>query len=157
MPTLISADEFRDRFEIDSDIASNRIAPHIGSASRRLQKWVGATNYAAAVAGTADPAMISDFANAEAHLAFHFAILGLNSPLSTKGVVATARTGEGREMRTYLAPDDTAKLALNFLELAREIAEPYIADDPGIGFDIVTVDDPVLASNIASGGNEWLR
>lgn len=123
MPPLITVDDFRERFDISSDIKDPRIAAHIGAASRRLQKWVGSTNY-----GSADDAVKEDLTNAEAHLAYHFAIFGLNAPLTTKGVVATALAAEGKEIRRYLGPDETAKLSSQMLEVAREIAGPYLTD-----------------------------
>jgi len=143
---LISAEELRERFDIDSNIEDPRLKPHIGSASRRLRKWVGATNYAAAVDeakidAESDDEMLNELRNAEANLAFHFAIYGLNAPLSGKGVLATATSTEGKEVRRYLSPDETAKLSGQFLELAREIAEPYMtaADDSGV--EIVTCEE----------------
>lgn len=131
MAALITADEFRERFDIDSDIDNKRIEPHVGSASRRLRKWVGETQYAAAVAAAEDSEMKADLKNAEAHLVFHYAILGLNSPLSGKGVVATSMSAEGKEMRKYLMPKETAELAEQYLELAGEIARDYMLSTGG--------------------------
>lgn len=153
--TLISAAEFIERFDIDSDIDPKRITPHIGAASRRLRKWVGEEAYANAL--TEDAAyedMQADLKSAEATLAFHYAIYGLNYPLSGKGVVATSMTGEGKEMRKYLTPDETQKVASQMLELAREIAEPYMLSDgtPDGGFEIVPADeDAALTTNYGSG------
>ncbi|MGE0367217.1 MAG: hypothetical protein AB7Q00_15935 [Phycisphaerales bacterium] len=130
MATLLSVIDFRERFDIDPEILDARITPHIGSASRRLRKWVGEEAYAdALLTATTDKDRKEDLQNAEAHLAFHFAIFGLNSPLSTKGVVATSMAGEGKEMRKYLLPDESARLSNMYLELAREIAEPYMIID----------------------------
>lgn len=142
MATLITADTFRERFDIDSEIDDNRLKPAIGSASRRLRKWVTDAVYDAtlALADTADQK--SDLQNAEAHLAMHFAIIGLNSPLSGKGVVATAMAAEGREMRKYLSPKDTAELAQMYLDMADEIARPYkLASDDAMPVVNEEVDD----------------
>lgn len=145
MATLISVDEFRERFDIDTEIQDRRLEPHIGSASRRLRKWVGATVYDAAAEDSTpgeddDDDTVNDLKNAEAHLAMHFAILGLNSPLSTKGVVATSTSDEGRDLRKYLTPDETQKLSVQVLELAREIAGEYIAADENIGVAFIETD-----------------
>ena len=144
MPTLISAADFRECFDVDSDIGDKRIEPHIGSASRRLRSWVGETLYEQAINITdnedVDLDLVTDLSNAEANLAMHFALFGFNSPLSGKGVVATAMSGEGKELRKYRTPDETAKLSAYYLELAREIAEPYIAATTETGVEIVTVD-----------------
>lgn len=143
MPTLISAIEFRERFDISTEILDSRITPHIGSASRRLRKWVGETVYQQAIeiAGNeeGDLDLVDDLKNAEAHLAFHFAIFGFNSPLTTKGVVATSMSGEGKELRKYLLPDESARLSNMYLELAREIAEPYLISDgtPESSYEVV--------------------
>ena len=142
MASLITdANEFRELFDIDTDIDDKRIELHIGSASRRLRKWVGDANYDAALAVPAGEvsanALVQDLRNAEAHLAFHFAIWGFNAPLSSKGVVGTNMASEGKEVRKYLSPDETAKLAGHFLELAREMAEPYMTAVVDDGFGVV--------------------
>ena len=145
MPTLISAADFRECFDVDSEISDKRIEPHIGSASRRLRKWVGDTLYEQAtnIAGNEDTDLdlVTDLSNAESYLTMHFALLGFNSPLSIKGVVATSMSSEGKEMRKYLSPAETLDLSGQFLEMAREIAEPYIGVviDPGI--EISPADD----------------
>lgn len=145
MPTLISAADFRECFDVDSDIGDKRIEPHIGSASRRLRRWVGETLYAQAINITdnedVDLDLVTDLSNAEANLTMHFALFGFNSPLSGKGVVATAMSGEGKELRKYLTPDETAKLSEHYLELAREIADPYITASTDVGVEIVYAED----------------
>lgn len=143
MPTLISAIDLRERFDIDDSIENTRLTPHIGAASRRLRKWVGEAAYSDALLPTpTDPDRKADLQNSEAHLAFHFAIFGLNAPLSIKGVVATSMAGEGKEMRKYLLPDESARLSNHFLELAREIAEPYMIIDgvPASSYEVVITD-----------------
>lgn len=142
---LISAADFIERFDISDDIdGDKRITPHIGSASRRLRKWVGDTAYDdALLALPADADRKDALKNAEATLAFHYAVYGMNFPLSSKGIVATSMTSEGREMRKYLTPDETQKVASQMLELAREIAEPYMLSDgtPASSFEIIDSDD----------------
>lgn len=147
MAALIDADEFRERFDIDTDIGDPRITPHIGSASRRLRKWVGDANYDASLALVTTPdandddgnALLAELQNAEAHLTFHYALLGWNSPLSGKGVVATAMSDEGKEMRKYLTPRETAELAGQYLQLAEEIAFAAIQTVDSAGLDLVVV------------------
>lgn len=125
MAGLITADELRERFDIDSDIRDERLTPHIASARVRLRSWLGGTVYDATIALGDDVDQKLVLKNAEAHLVMHFAILGLNSPLSTKGVVATSMSAEGKEMRKYLLPKETAEIAMMYLETADEIARPY--------------------------------
>ncbi|MBK8810708.1 MAG: hypothetical protein IPN69_08245 [Acidobacteria bacterium] len=137
---LITPKEFCERFDIATDIEPNRIAPAIGSASRRLRKWVGDTNYANGGLEAAEyEDLQADLKNAEAHLAYHYAMIGLNYPMGSKGILATAASGEGGELRKYLTPDQVAQVQIQFLEAAREIAEPYMDADgsPKIGFEYV--------------------
>lgn len=142
MPTLVTAADVQTRFDISPDISGARIEPHVGSASRRLRRWVGEAAYSAAIAGT-NAEMAEDLKNAEAHLAFHFLVYGVNSPMTTKGIVSTAMSPEGKEIRKYLSPDETQKVARHMLELAREIAEPYLLHDgtPDAGIALVSCDE----------------
>jgi hypothetical protein len=150
MKQLISAAEFLERFDIDSDIDSKRITPHIGAASRRLRKWVGDTVYDQASTESDDYADLqADLKNAEAHLTYHFAIRGMNFPLSSKGIVATSMSSEGKEMRKYLTPDETEKVAMQMLELAREIAGPYLTYDDSEGV-VVSIDLDACAGEAAT-------
>lgn len=144
MKTLISADEFKERFDISEDVDPKRITPHIGAASRRLRKWVSDDVYSNALTeDTQYEELQADLKNAEAHLTYHFALLGLNYPLSSKGIVATSMSSEGREMRKYLTPEETAKVSAQMLELAREIIEPYALSDgtPTSYFEFVEEDE----------------
>lgn len=137
---LITPKEFCERFDIATDVEPNRIAPAIGSASRRLRKWVGETNYSNASNEAEEfEELQRDLKNAEAHLAYHYALLGLNYPMGSKGILATAASGEGGELRKYLTPDQVATVQSQLLEAAREIAEPYMDADgsPKIGFEYV--------------------
>lgn len=130
MAMLIDADEFRERFDIDPDMADKRVTPHIGAASRRLKKWVGTDAYADALLETpVDADRKEDLQSAEAHLAYHFALLGLHVNVSSKGVLIEAQAGEGSDRRRYLLPEQIESISTQFLERAREIAEPYILLD----------------------------
>jgi len=143
MAALIDADEFRERFDIDTAIGDPRIEPHISSASKRLREWVGDTNYDACLTLIATPdeddddgnLMLAILRNAEAHLTFHYSLLSMNYPLSSKGIVGTAMSDEAKEVRKYLSPKDTAEVAVQFLDAAEMIARPYRTADtstPGI-------------------------
>lgn len=138
MAPLITANDLRDRFDIDSNLEDLRLTPHIGSASRRLRIWVGDETYA-----TADEDIIEDLKNAEAHLAMHFAILGFNSPVSSKGVFITETSTEGKAVRRYLAPKETAELAQQYLDLAERMAFPYMVSDGTLPLGVsVIIDEP---------------
>jgi hypothetical protein len=135
MATLIDADVLGERFDLDDSDSypDARIEPNILSASRSLRRWVD-TNYDASLALIETPdeddvdgtAMVADLQNAEAHLAIHFAILGFNSPLTSKGVVTTAMAAEGKEVRRYLSPKETAELATMYLETVEVDASEHV-------------------------------
>lgn len=137
MAALIDVDDFRGRFDIDDGVGDPRLVPHISSASKRLRQWVGDTYYDAALAliesDDDDLTLLEILQNAEAHLAFYYALLGMNYPLSAKGIVGTAMSDEGKEMRKYLSPDQTAAVAQQFLDHAELIARPYMtASEPAV-------------------------
>lgn len=135
---IIDAETLRGRFDIDSEITDDRLDPAIGSASRRLRGWVGEDVYADAESETpTDADRAADIVNAEGHLAMHFAILGLNTPLSGKGIVATAASAEGKEMRKYLTPAETLAVAEQYLEMARSIVWPYVHDAIDAGLETI--------------------
>lgn len=139
---LISADDLRDRFDIDSDLKDTRLVPNIGSASRRLRKWVGDTTYTQ----TADADIVNDLKNAEAHLAMHFAILGFNSSVSYKGVFITETSTEGKAVRRYYSPAETKEIAQLYLDQAQELVLGYMTDDgtPSAPFETIGSTDCVL-------------
>ncbi len=137
--TIISVSEFRSRFDISDDVSDARLTLHIGSASRRLRRWVGDAAYVQAADGV-DPEAQSDLKNAEAHLAYHFALLGLHFTVSSKGIVATAQSDQGKEMRKYLSPAEISDLSTRMLDLAREIASPYCIDEGTVSSSWLVVD-----------------
>jgi hypothetical protein len=145
--TLITAETLRSYFDISADINDTRLTPHVGAASRRLKKWVGAEAYADALSNAPiDALRKADLQNAEAALAMHFAVPGLNSKVTTGGVVKTTREGGAAGapvILTYLTPNEVAQLARIYLDQAEEIARPYLATDttPDAEFAVVEFDD----------------
>lgn len=141
--TLINETELRERFDISPDIGAKRLAPHIGAASRRLRSWVGADAYNDALGGSPeDELRKADLQDAEAQLAMHFALPGLNTKITPGGVVTTAREagmGNAPVILTYLKPGEVEQLSQSYLDLAQEIARPYLLDDgtPGAPFGAV--------------------
>lgn len=141
--TVIDATELRDYFEIKSpDIKDERLTPHIGAASRRLKGWVGAEAYAdALLEEPSDPTRQADLKFAEAALAMHFALPGLNTNITTRGVVKTQREGGapgGGTVFSYLTPIEITQLSRTYLDQAEEIARPYMLSDstPDAEFEI---------------------
>lgn len=142
--TLITVENFRECFAISEDIAPGRITPHIGSASRRLKKWVGEEAYSDALSETPQDALRqADLKSAEAALAMHFAVAGLNTNITTRGVVKTAREGGtmgGNTVFSYLTPNEVRQLGDVYLDQAEEIARPYALADgtPDAGIEVVS-------------------
>jgi hypothetical protein len=131
--TLIDVTALKGYFDISKDIKDGRLTPHIGAASRRLKQWVGALVYADALsAETTDALRKADLQFAEASLAMHYAIPGLNSKITPSGVVKSAKEGgamAGNVVFSYLTPREITELAQIYLDQAEEIARPYMLTD----------------------------
>jgi hypothetical protein len=133
----------RNRYDINKDIVDGRLTPHIGAASRRLKQWVGAEAYADALSETpTDGLRKLDLENAEAALAMHYALPGLNTVVTPKGVVKTTKEGGamgGNIVFSYLTPNEIRQLSELYLANAEEIARPYLLTDgvPSADFMLV--------------------
>jgi hypothetical protein len=143
MAALITVEELRANFAfvIHEDVPDARLAFPIISASARLKAWVGQTTYAAALDDneTAERKMILQ--HAEGYLALHYALIGLNTHLRNFGLVKAEQV-EGNAVNTYFTPADAANFTTQYLEMAREIAEPYLLQSgtPTVGFEVVQSD-----------------
>jgi hypothetical protein len=141
--TLIKVADLRESYSIDSTVKDGRLTLHVGAASRRLKGWVGAEKYEAAQGDSpSDAEAAEDLKAAEAALAMHYAILGLNTKITAGGVVKTVKeTGSvsAPVVTSYLTPNETRQLAELYLEQAEEIARPYALADgtPGPELSIV--------------------
>ena len=133
MATLINAAKLREYFAINGDIKDPRLTPHIGAASRRVRRWVGDVAYGdAAAEAPQDADRAEDLKAAEASLAMHFALLGLNTNLTVNGVLKTRKevgSQNANIQTTYLSPAEVRQLAQGYLDQAEEIARPYILTD----------------------------
>jgi hypothetical protein len=126
---LIDIDVLREMFSISSDIVDGRLGGPLGAASRRLRVWVGSDVYEDATALTPlDADRAAELKVAEANLAMHFALLGLNTQLRSSGVVKTERV-EGDTVINYLSPVEIKQLTDQYLNQAEEIVRPYAIDD----------------------------
>ncbi len=129
MATLITVDELRTRFAISPDIGDSRLSPAVSAAAQRLQTWVGAEAYADAGAESPlDDMRRDNFRTAEAHLAMHFALLGLNTVLRPGGVVKQEQV-EGGVLVQYLNPSEIENLAAQYLNIAGELVREYLSTD----------------------------
>lgn len=133
MAMLINATKLREYFDISTTIKDPRLTPHIGAASRRLKGWVGEAAYAdALLEAPQDAPRAEDLKNAEAALAMHYAVPGLNTKITPGGVVKTVKeTGAMATpvVTTYLTPNEVRQLAELYLDQAEEIARPYALAD----------------------------
>jgi hypothetical protein len=132
------------RYDISKDIKAARLTPHIGAASRRLKSWVGAAAYEDALSNQPqDELRQDDLKSAEAALAMHFALPGMNTAITPKGIVKTTKEGgqmAGNVVFSYLTPGEVRQLVQAYLEQAEEIARPYMLSDgtPEPEFEIVS-------------------
>jgi hypothetical protein len=119
-----------------------------------LQKWVPADTYA-----TTDPDTLAILQNAEAHLAMHFAVLGFNSPISAKGVFITETSTEGKAVRRYLAPKETAELASMYLDTAQNMVMDYMTTDgtPAAPFETIDGSSDCTIDTSCEAVSFWTR
>ncbi|KAK0039546.1 hypothetical protein Bpfe_031031 [Biomphalaria pfeifferi] len=125
MSELIDATFLRGQFDIHPDILDSRLERNIGAASRRLRKWVGEDMYQSVLGKADDDPLHLDFKLAEANLAMHFAILGLNTPITSKGILQNTRSKDFSVI-TYLSPDKIAEVRQMYLDQAEEIVRDYL-------------------------------
>lgn len=131
MAGLVTVQDLREIFEIGEDIKDPRLKRHIAAAGRRLRSWVSDAVYEAAQGNAPEDAdQQQDLQLAEAHLAMHFAILGLNTALRPTGVVRTERV-EGDTVISYHSPGEVEKLQQLYLATAEVIARPYLTESAG--------------------------
>lgn len=117
---LIDETYLRETFPIHGDVNDKRITPYLAIASRRLKKWVGATNY-----GNSE--LADELKLAEGNLAMHFLTLNLNTAIRPEGMVKSEQV-EGEKTVQYFSPGETQNFAQQFLDQADEIVREIIAD-----------------------------
>ena len=130
---LVTAEDIRARVNfLDADIADPQIDPHIKCAARRLKRWVGETAYDDAGADNpSDTDRADDLQNAEAALTLHFLLLWLNTNITPRGQVKTAKS-EGSVEVQYFAPADVAKMSELFFGQAEELCRDYMQSPDAI-------------------------
>lgn len=143
MNKLIDIAYFRSQFDISEDITDSRLKDNIGAASRRLRQWVSDEVYQSVLGLTDGEEKKDDFRLAEANIAMHFAILGLNSPITSKGIIKTSKAKD-MAVLTYFTPDEIRRMQNFYLEQAEEILRPYREYIEPVG---LTVIENVSAAN----------
>lgn len=130
-------------FDIHTDVQSGRLTFAVGAAGRRLKNLVGVTAYADAAADDAatDALRRIDLDYAEALLAMHYCLLGLNTQIRPSGVVKTEKV-EGETVVQYLLPKEVQELSRQYLDIAEEVIRPYALLDavPEAEAEIVDTD-----------------
>lgn len=126
MDGLITVDELREQFAIDNEILDTRFTRALAAAGRQMRAWVGDAAYDDALLDApADETRKEDLELAEAHLAYGLSVLGINTALRPGGIVKTERV-EGNVTVNYHSPAEIEKLQQLFLQMAQDIARPYM-------------------------------
>lgn len=123
MAALVTEEYMRSTFNIHKDVGSDRIAPYIIAASRRLQKMVGSQLY-----GTQEQEIKDLLKLVEATLVMHYLELNLNTNIRAKGLVAT-ETVEGNVTTRYFNPTETAQFTQQYLDQADELVREFFTGD----------------------------
>lgn len=140
MAGLLTVEQLRCAFpfEIHQDVDKERLLLPIVSAIRRLRVWVGNTLVDAAIAEASEVDETKlILQHAAGYLAMHYAMIGLNTQMRNFGLVKSEQV-EGDTVNTYFNPVDVANFTTQYLEMAREIAEPYAIGDgtPSSSFEV---------------------
>lgn len=126
---LISVDDLRELFDIDTQIPDARFERALVAAGRRMREWVGDDAYDDALDDNpTDETRADALQFAEAHLAMGFSILGINTALRREGIVRTEKV-EGSAVLTYHSPAEIARLQQLYFDQAESIARPYLVND----------------------------
>ncbi len=130
-------------FDIHTDVNPARLTFAIGAAGRRLKNLVGATTYADALLddSATDAERRADLDYAEALLAMHYSLLGLNTQIRPSGVVKTEKI-EGETVVQYLTAKEIFDLSKQYLDIAEEVIRPYalLSDVPDAQVELVETD-----------------
>lgn len=127
MAGLITTTQLRTEFPfvIQTDISPAQLSRSLASASKRLKSWIGETVYEETNSLADDDEQKLILQNAEGHLALHYALLGLNTNLRSFGLVKSENV-EGNTVIQYFSPTEIENFTSQYLELAQEIAAPFM-------------------------------
>ncbi|MBS1793356.1 MAG: hypothetical protein JSS81_05850 [Acidobacteria bacterium] len=118
MAALIDETYMRTTFKIHKDVVSGRLLPYIAVASRKLQSWVGAANYA-------DSGLAEILKLAEGSLAMSFLTLNLNTNVRPQGLIKVEKV-EGEVTIQYLSPAETAQTSAQWFEQAEALVRDLL-------------------------------
>lgn len=126
---LITFEDLKEIFDIQSALKAERFNRAFAAAGRRMREWVGDEAYEdALLEEPTDATRQADLEYAEAHLVMHFAVLGVNTAMRKGGILVSEKAEAGTVL-TYLSPGQVATLQQQYLEEAQSIASPYLLSD----------------------------
>jgi hypothetical protein len=129
MDGLITVNELRELFAIDTQMGDARFTRPLAAAGRQMRAWVGDEAYDDALeAVPIDATRKEDLQLAEAYLAMGLSVLGINTALRATGIVKTEKV-EGNVTISYHSPTEIEKLQQLYLQTAQDIARAYIIVD----------------------------
>ena len=138
MSALIDVSALRAMFEISEDVEAPRLTYAITAGNARVKDWVTDQDYNDATGNDEqynEKRNILEFAVGVA--AMHYAIRGLNSNITPKGMVLQAKE-EGSVVIQYLTPQQTAQAAQDYLEQAEELCRPYRRYDELSNIEVIS-------------------
>jgi len=122
---LATGQNVRDYGNLDPSVTDDLLIPHLNAARRELKSWVGSTNYAAAEAAGAEEDIRIDLVEAEAFLAYSFAIEFVGIRHRPEGFTIEGELGDGQYR--FLGPGEVQKIKGWARDRARKAAEPYMS------------------------------
>lgn len=124
MAELLTSDEFRELFNVDSGVP---VDLYVTSALSYVRRQVAPAYYEGARAEPpADVDIRNDLKLAAVYFAIYLAYPVVNNRITQDGVVTTARD-EGNTVLTYLRPKEIKEGALYFKDRAYEAVSAYLA------------------------------
>lgn len=152
---LIDVAALKSRFDIHTSVKDDRLKPGIRAAARRLKVWIGATLYATVLADAANynalsedgKARVDDLKDAEAYLAMHVLILGLQTQVRAQGLVAEEKLAEGGTIIRLRNAEETARFSEFYLSQAEEIAKFYKVDQISSSFEFGLIENEIEVSD----------
>ena len=121
---LATAKIVRDYGNLDPDLADDMLTPHLNAARRELKGWVGSVKYAEAEAAQDTDQIKIDLIEAEAYLAYYYAIDFIGLKHTPQGFTTQGQFGDGQF--NYLGPKSLKELKDFAWNRAKKAAGEYI-------------------------------
>jgi len=115
----------RDYGNLDPDVPDETLTPHLNAAKRELISWVGSAKYAEAEAAQDTDQIKIDLIEAEAYLAYYYAVDFIGLKHTPQGFTTQGQFGEGQF--NYLGPGSIKQLKEFAWNRAKKAAEGYVS------------------------------